>query len=220
MSGDRPAWVRVLIALYTSDRLFGRWSPAESVVHPDDPIHDEVDLDERELSTVVESLRRQGLLKQSNGRLELTERGFEVAQRHYIDATDADSSTVDSEFLSLGILILGLFTLVAMLSGPLGLTSTALTFLIAVAVGVVVGVTALAFGSGDLIIRTREEDYSTTEIETTETRELTADRSPDVSSPAIDQSESSTNTSEDDDHSYQREHTEDPDTEHEHVGKD
>lgn len=158
MPENRPPWITLLVALYESGRFSCLRSTDHSGVHRTDPIHDRVNLNAPTVDVAVEQLRSRELLEQSDGRLKLTQRGFDVAQEHYLRSTNERSPTVDSEYISLGILVLGLFGLIATLSGPLGLTLAALVFLVAAAVGVVVGVTALAFSETTELVGSTQND--------------------------------------------------------------
>lgn len=138
-AGESP-WIQVLLRCYAS---------TQSTYHPsdfDETISEFTDRPDAEPLTTeqawdgFEFLIREGLVEQTeNDRYTLTSRGFETAREHYLNREQVDrrseradrqrSLTVASLYASVGILLLGLFSLFASVAGQLGVTPTALIFL-------------------------------------------------------------------------------------------
>lgn len=205
MSEGRPAWIRLLLLIYESDRLSVRWSPDDSDASPGGLVPDQAGLNPRELDLLARELQRQGLLKESDGRLKLTERGFRVAQRHYFSSVDGRSSDEGRKWLTLGILLVSLLTLIVAAAGQLGLSTLAITFLILVGVCVVVTVIHLAFWRDDTdesMLNTENQSVPYRTIEPEDTRE------------------SPTRTSEEQKRGYESEKTENSEPEREETRED
>jgi hypothetical protein len=205
VSEGRPAWIRLLLLIYESDRLSVRWSPDDSDASPGGLVPDQAGLDPRELDLLARELQRQGLLKESDGRLKLTERGFRVAQRHYFSSVDGRSSDEGRKWLTLGILLVSLLTLIVAAAGQLGLSTLAITFLILVGVCVVVTVIHLAFWRDDT-----DESMLDTENQSVPYRTIEPE----------DTRESPTRTSEEEERGYESEKTENSEPEREETRED
>jgi len=200
-----PAWIRLLLLIYESDRLSVRWSPDDSDESPGGLASDQAEFDPREIDLPVRELQRQGLLKESDGRLKLTERGFRVAQRHYFNSVDEKSSDEGRKWLTLGILLVSLLTLIVAAAGQLGLSTLAITFLILVGVGMVVTVIHLEFWGDDTdesMLDTENQSFPYRAIESEDTRE------------------SPTRTSEEQKRGYESEETENSEPEREETRED
>ena len=146
MLEDRPDWVRLLLLIYGSDMLSIRWSPDDSDTSPPDRILSVLNVDSQEFDVLAGELQTQGLLKESDGRLRLTDRGFAEARRHYSKLVNERSSVTNGKWLSLGILLVGFLALVAGVIEQLALSPLALVFLVLVAAGAVGVVVLKAFG--------------------------------------------------------------------------
>lgn len=215
MSEPRPAWIRLLLLIYGSNGLSVRWSPDDSDESSGELALDQAGLHPGELDLLVRELQRQGLLEESDGRLRLTERGFRVAQRHYFNSVDGESSDEGRKWLTLGILLVSLLTLIVASAGQLGLSTLAITFLILVGVGVVVTVMHLAFWRDDA-------DESTSDTEAPSIPHRTSDTHPVSSASPIAEEiepehtrESPTRTSDKEEHRYESEETENSEPERE-----
>jgi hypothetical protein len=146
----KPKWVDLLLALHRSDRFRIRGSSEDSrLVAQDDPILDNADIDPAMADELVVRLTRIGLLESNeSGDFVLTERGFDRAQELALDYRQTIRRTEQKRrqrtlsragvFVSIGILLLGLFRLFAFVAQQIGLSDDSLVLSSVVSLGVVV----------------------------------------------------------------------------------
>jgi len=131
-SGERN-WETVLRYLYRSERfqLLVSSNP-DTLVHETDPIFEACSLKPASIEIAVSRLLAVGLLEEVDGRLSLTQRGFEVAHEQEMErrcATRERKRTLRQSkinragvYASIGLLLVGLFRFIAFAYNAIGVT--------------------------------------------------------------------------------------------------
>lgn len=169
MAEEGPTWVVVLCYLYRSDRLSCESSNQDRVVAAADPIHKDLSFNKEQVDGAVRRLVQTGMVeKTAGGEYIPTSIGIETAREHYLDrqqtarrdrrAARQRSNGRAGLFASVGILLLGLFSLVGSAAAQLGVSVVAWLFLAATGTGMVLVIAYLILSE-----LTSEAEVDTTE---------------------------------------------------------
>lgn len=148
MSTEAETWVRVLLRLYRGDRFGARRSPEDdAVVARSDPLVSASSAPPTALDRTVLELERVGLVERRDDRFVSTERGFDRAQELALERQRSrreETREMQSRrlsragvYVSIGILLVGLFQFLASIYTQLGVPDVGLVLAGVIGGGVV-----------------------------------------------------------------------------------